>query len=160
MLSRMQTSSDPSPTTAASARPAHLGWRLLAMVYDCLPLIALWFATSLIVYLARSEQEVRPGSLAAWFELALLWLVTGAYFVASWMRVGATLGMRAWRLKVLTADGRTPSLRALCVRYVVATLSLLAVGIGFAWSLIDGERRTWHDLASGTRFVRMDRGGH
>jgi uncharacterized RDD family membrane protein YckC len=160
MLSRMNTPSEASDATPAgprSAAPAHLGWRLLAIVYDLLPLVALWFATSLIVYLVRGEQEVRPGSLAAWIEFALLWLVTGAYFVASWSRVGASLGMRAWRLKALAADGRAASFRALCVRYLVATLSLFALGIGFLWSLIDAERRTWHDLASGTRFVRMDR---
>jgi uncharacterized RDD family membrane protein YckC len=42
---------------------------------------------------------------------------------------------------------------------VVATLSLLAVGLGFIWALFDGERRCWHDIAAGTRFVRMDRTG-
>ncbi len=151
-----ETSSD-TTSVAPGATPAHLGWRLLAIVYDLLPLIAIWFATSLAVYLARGRHEVRPESLAARLELLLLWAVTGAYFVASWSRIGATLGMRAWRLKVLTADGRAPTLRALCLRYTVATASLLAVGLGFAWSLIDAERRAWHDLASGTRFVRMDR---
>jgi len=93
----------------------------------------------------------------AWIELALLWLVTGAYLVISWRRGGATIGMRPWRLKVLAADGRPATLRALCLRYAAATLSLLVVGVGFLWALFDGERRCWHDMAAGTRFVRMDR---
>ena len=163
MLSSMTAPSDASADAtsprAPSATPAHLGWRLLAMTYDLLPLIALWFATSLVVYLARGEHEVRPGTLAAWMELTLLWIVTGAYFVACWSRGGHTVGMRPWRLRVLTEDGRKPTLRSSCVRYIVATGSLLAVGIGFVWSLLDPERRTWHDLASGTRLVRMDRSG-
>ena len=46
---------------------------------------------------------------------------------------------------------------ALALRYAVATLSLAAGGLGFLWSLIDRERRTWHDLASGTVLVRLDR---
>lgn len=160
MLSRMEDSAiETAPASNApahSATPAHLGWRLLAMTYDALPLLAIWFATSLLVYLARGKHEVVAGSLAARLELALLWLATGAYFVASWQRVGASLGMRAWRLRVVAADGRRATLRALCVRYVVATVSLLALGAGFFWSWFDSERRTWHDLASGTRFVRMD----
>ncbi|HEY2345218.1 MAG TPA: RDD family protein [Xanthomonadaceae bacterium] len=146
------------PTSAPSATPAHLGWRLLAIVYDLLPLMAIWFATSLVVYLVRGLREVQPNSPGAWFELVLLWLVTGAYFVTCWARGGHTLGMRAWRLKVLAEDGRPPSPRALCLRYAVATASLLAAGLGFAWSIFDGERRCWHDIASGTRFVRMERG--
>lgn len=125
------------------------------MGYDLLPLVAIWFVTAGLDYLARGMQEVRPGSLAAWLELVLLWLATGAYFVASWARGGHTVGMRAWRLKVLTGSGQPPPLPALCLRYLVACLSLAAAGMGFAWSLIDAQRRCWHDLAAGTVFVRM-----
>ena len=142
-----------------SAEPAHLGWRLLAMAYDLFPLMALWFATSAAVYFVRGATPVQPGSLAAWGLLALLWAVSGAYLVISWRRGGATIGMRPWRLKVLAADGHPATLRALCLRYAVATLSLLVVGLGFVWALFDGERRCWHDIAAGTRFVRMDRVG-
>ena len=156
----MNASSDPSANlaeiTLPSAQPAHLGWRLLAMVYDLLPLMALWFATSVIVYLVHGRVPVRPYSAGAWVELALLWAVSGSYLVMSWRRGGATIGMRPWRLKVLAADGRPAMVGALCLRYIVATLSLLVVGLGFVWALFDGERRCWHDIASGTRFVRMD----
>jgi len=145
--------------TPQSAEPARLGWRLLAMVYDLLPLMALWFATSAVVYFARGQVPVRPGSFAAWVLLALLWAVSGAYLIISWRRGGATIGMRPWRLKVLAADGYPATLRALCLRYAVATVSLLVVGLGFVWALFDGERRCWHDIAAGTRFVRMDRVG-
>lgn len=157
----MSDSSD-SPTDSSgrlplTARPAHLGWRLVAIVYDLLPLCALWFATSLVIYLIDGQQEVKPGSLGARVELVILWLVTGAYFVLSWRRGGHTLGMRAWRLQVLGADGRQASWKALWIRYAVAGASLLAFGLGFLWSLFDPEKRSWHDLASGTRFVRMDK---
>ncbi|HTA65407.1 MAG TPA: RDD family protein [Xanthomonadaceae bacterium] len=148
------------PTTTPSATPAHLGWRLLAITYDLLPLMALWFATSgveLLIAHGRTSDEL--GAWTRWLVLGLLWLVTGAYMVVSWRRGGATLGMRAWRLKVLAADGRPASLRALCLRYAVATISLFAAGLGFVWSLFDRERQCWHDIASGTRFVRMDRAG-
>jgi uncharacterized RDD family membrane protein YckC len=133
-----------------------LGWRLLALLYDFFPLLALWFATSLVVYLLRGKVPVRPDSLAAYAELALLWLLTGAYAVISWRRGGQTIGMRPWRLKVVAADGRPALWRALCLRYAVATLSMLAFGLGFLWCLVDRERRGWHDLAAGTRFVRLD----
>lgn len=139
-----------------TAQPAHLGWRVLALVYDFFPMLALWFATSLAVYLLRGEVPVRPGSLAANALFALLWLLTGAYAVVSWRRGGQTLGMRPWRLKVVAADGRPASWRALCMRFVVASVSTLVFGLGLLWSLVDRERRSWHDLAAGTRFVRLD----
>ncbi len=158
----MQQSSDApahTPETVRTAEPADLGWRLIAMVYDLLPLMALWFTVSVLVYLAHGRAAVLPYSAGAWIELILLWLVSGAYMVISWRRGGQTIGMRPWRLKVLAVDGRPATLGALGLRYAVATLSLLVVGLGFAWALFDDERRCWHDIAAGTRFVRMDRAG-
>jgi uncharacterized RDD family membrane protein YckC len=139
------------------ARPAHLGWRLFALVYDFFPMLALWFVGSGLVLLLRGGQPVPPGSLAAWGELLLLWSITGAYAVVSWRRGGQTLGMRPWRLKVVAADGSAAATRALLLRYAVATLSLAAFGLGFLWSLIDRDRRTWHDLAAGTLLVRVEK---
>lgn len=144
------------PQLPATARPAHLGWRLFALVYDFFPVLALWLAASGVFLLLRGGQPVVPGSLLAWVELLGLWAVTGAYAVISWRRGGQTLGMRPWRLKVLGLDGRRPALRALVLRYVVATLSLAAGGLGFLWCLFERERRGWHDLASGTVLVRLD----
>jgi uncharacterized RDD family membrane protein YckC len=76
--------------------------------------------------------------------------------VFSWRRAG-TLGMRPWRLRVVAPDGRPATSRALLLRYAVATLSLFAFGLGFLWSLVDRDRRTWHDLAAGTLLVRLAR---
>lgn len=145
-------------TPDRAATPAHLGWRLLALVYDLLPALALWFVASALVYALRGGTPVEPGSVYAWIELGLLWGVTGLYAVISWQRGGQTLGMRPWRLKVVAADGRPAEAKALWTRYAVATLSLLAAGLGFWWALLDREQRTWHDLASGTRFVRLPKG--
>jgi uncharacterized RDD family membrane protein YckC len=139
------------------ARPAHLGWRLFALVYDFFPMLALWFVGSGLVLLLRGGQPVPPGSLAAWGVLLLLWSITGAYAVVSWRRGGQTLGMRPWRLKVVAADGSAAATRALLLRYAVATLSLAAFGLGFLWSLVDRDRRTWHDLAAGTLLVRVEK---
>jgi len=142
-------------TATPAARPAHLGWRLVAMTYDFFPVLALWFAASGVLLLVRAGQPVEPGSVASVLGLVLLWLASGAYAVLSWRRGGQTLGMRPWRLKVTAADGRRAGFAALSLRYAVATLSLAAGGLGFLWSLLDRERRTWHDLASRTVLVRL-----
>lgn len=142
------------PDTAA--RPAHLGWRLLALVYDTLPALAIWLLTSAVVYALRGGVPVTPGSLGAWLELALLWAVTGAYAVLSWRRGGQTLGMRPWRLKVVAADGHPASVAMLWRRYAVASLTL---GLALLWSLIDDERRGLHDLAADTLLVRLPEPG-
>ncbi|HEX5756647.1 MAG TPA: RDD family protein [Arenimonas sp.] len=147
----MDTASAPT-----AARPAHLGWRLLALLYDTLPALALWFLGAAVMLALTFGRTVAPGSIEAWMELLWLWLLTGAYAVISWRLGGQTLGMRPWRLRVTDAQGQRASWSALCLRYAVATVSLAAFGLGLLWSLIDRQHRSWHDLASGTLMVRMD----
>lgn len=137
--------------------PAALGWRLLAAIYDLLPLLALCFATAAVVLLLRGGTPVAAGSIAAWGELGLMLLVGFGYFGGSWRRGGQTLGMRAWRLRLRAVDGGMPAWSQLALRYVVAGVSLACVGLGFLWALFDARRRTWHDLASGTRMWREPR---
>ena len=143
------------PAPVIEATPATLPWRLLAAVYDLLPVLAIWMAASAIVLVLRGNQPLAPLSPGQWLLWSVCWLATGGYAVSSWRRGGQTLGMRPWRLKVCAADGGPATLRNLCWRYAVASVSLAVFGLGFWWSLFERERRTWHDLASGTVMVRM-----
>ena len=142
---------------------ALVGWRVLAMASDLLPVLALWLLASaaftLGYYLAghAARQNIAPFSplqVALW---VLCWLLAGGYAVLSWRRGGQTLGMRPWRLRVVGVDGGPPALRALVKRYAVGTLSLLLAGAGFWWAWFDRDRLAWHDRASGTRLLRMPR---
>lgn len=135
--------------------PATLPWRLLAIAYDLLPVIALWMAVSAIVLLLRGNQPLAPFSSGQWMLWFGCWWVAGGYAVLSWRRGGQTLGMRPWRLTVCAADGGRARIAALWLRYAVAGVSLAVFGLGFLWSLFERERRTWHDLASGTVMLRL-----
>ena len=147
MLMRM--SEFPSRTTAV---PAHLGWRLLALVYDVVISIAFLFVVSaLSLALKPDHRPVEPGTAAALLVFIALWAVIGGYAVLSWRRGGQTIGMKPWRLQVVTAEGNRPSWRALMIRYAVTSVSL---GIALLWCLFDGQRRGLHDLAAGTLLVR------
>jgi len=148
---------DPTPAPPPPAPPrSHPGWRLLGLGYDLFPAFGLWFLVAAIFVALRGDAIT--GGAWGLAEFAALWLVTGAYAVASWRRGGQTLGMRPWRLKVVAADGSPAPLPALCVRYAVGSVSLLALGAGFWWALFDHNRLTWHDRTSGTRIIRLAEG--
>lgn len=140
----------------ATAAPAHLGWRLLAAVYDLLPLLALWFvAAVLALALSGGALDVRRGADRLLMQ-ALVLAASAAYFAVSWARGGQTIGMKPWRLRVVRDDGGPVSLRLALLRFVVAVLALAPAGLGFWWALFEPRRRCWHDLASGTLVVRFD----
>ena len=151
-------------TTETQTRPKPktlLLFRLLSLLYDFWPVAAVWMLVSTVFTVAYTasghglRENIAPFSLLQWLLWLCCWLASGAYAVISWSRGGQTLGMRPWRLHV-TGTGDTPaSFKALSVRYIVGTVSLLRVGIGGWWAWLDRDRLTWHDRASGTRMVRV-----
>ena len=151
MTSADTTSNPPTPHQPE----ALIGWRLAALVYDFFPTLGLWFATGAVAMLVHGGEPIYGDTLAGWLELCALWLVTGLYATVSWRRGGQTLGMRPWRLRVMTVDGGKPDWSRLWLRYAVATVSVLLGGLGFWWAWFDREKLTWHDRISSTRLIRL-----
>jgi uncharacterized RDD family membrane protein YckC len=135
------------------AKPAHVGWRLMALLYDALIALALLFAVSaLSLVVLPGHKPVTPGSASAYAVFAAIWLVFGLYATVSWRVGGQTIGMKPWRLKVVDRQGETPGWGSLWLRYAVASLTL---GASLLWALVDRDRRALHDIAARTLFVRM-----
>ncbi|MEP6483212.1 MAG: RDD family protein [Rudaea sp.] len=136
-------------STVAIPRAA-LGLRLLALLYDLLPLLGLWFLAG-VIGVAVTDGTLDPHRFAHRAMIQILLIVFSAsYFVISWSNGGQTIGMRAWKLRLVTEDGFSlPWPRAL-LRFFLASISLGALGIGFWWALFDPQRRTIHDIALGT----------
>lgn len=142
----------PTDTARPTAHPAHLGWRILSLVYDMLPMIPLLMIVSAIFLWLHGGRTVEDAPLLQWAETLSLWGLVGAYFVFSWRYGGQTMGMRPWRLRVLASDGKPAATGKLWLRYAVACVT---PGLCLLWTLVDRERRGLHDLAAGTVFVRL-----
>jgi uncharacterized RDD family membrane protein YckC len=144
-------------SSPAVAAPASLWQRLIAGVYDLLPLIGLWFVAGVLA-LAITGGALDPHRLAHKLLVqALVLVLSAAYFVVSWTRGGQTIGMRAWRLHVVSADASALGPWRALLRFIVALVSLAALGFGYWWVLVDREKRTWHDIAAGTVMVRRQK---
>ena len=132
--------------------PAPLWRRLAAALYDLLPLTGIWMGGALLALLFVPGHQVPPGTL--WFQAYLLAL-TIAYYALSWRRGGQTIGMRAWKLRVVDVDGQACNWRAIALRLAGVPLSLLPLGAGVWAAAFDAEGRMWHDRLAGTRVVRL-----
>jgi uncharacterized RDD family membrane protein YckC len=164
-------------TPNARLEPAAPWRRLAATIYDLFPVVAIWFGIGFVVTGVRGFRAVPAYSV--WFELLLL---AGAfvYFGWSWRRGGQTLGMKAWRIAVVDAAGRSPGWARIALRFGVmmaglaalpgvpwaleppqSALRVAALGaaalavLGALWALVDRQRRMGHDLVSGTRVVAL-----
>lgn len=107
---------------------------------------------------------------------AFLFVVLGIYFTWFWSRGGQTVAMKAWHLRVVSADGTPVSQPRALARYVASWLWFLpalasvhaaglhsgaaiygamAVGVlayaALAW--LRPDRQFWHDVVCGTRLI-------
>lgn len=143
--------------TLTDIRPAPLWRRFASMVYDLFPLVGLWIAAAGVWILALHDVYDPQHPDPVLRVLLGLWLlfVAAAYFAVSWVRVRATVGMRAWRLRLLRDDGSRVGVGRAFLRFVLALVSLAFVGCGFWVAWFDADRRAWHDRVCGTRVIRV-----
>jgi uncharacterized RDD family membrane protein YckC len=135
-------------SASADGSPPGLGRRLAACLYDGLVLFAVLMVAG-AAWVALTRAAAPPGD---WLFRGYLLAIAALFFCGFWRR-GETLGMRAWKLRVVAADGRAPGWDRALLRFAAALLSWAALGMGFLWVLVDRERLAWHDRLSGTRLV-------
>ncbi len=126
--------------------------RLAALFYDSIVLMALLLAATAPVMLLTEGQAVAPGN--NWYRL-YLFVLSGSFFCFFWLRGGQTLGMRAWRIRVVTDNGKALNLRQCIIRFLAGILSIAPLGLGFLWIAIDRNGRAWHDVLSRTQVILL-----
>ncbi len=138
---------------------AGFGRRFAALLYDSLLVAALLMIYTFAVLPFTHGRAVLPETAGPWVHLyrAGLVLVIGAYYVINWLRSGQTLGMRAWRLRVVGAAGGPVTLAAALLRFGCGLLAWLPAGLGVLWLYLDPQRLALHDRLSSTRVVVLAR---
>jgi uncharacterized RDD family membrane protein YckC len=120
---------------------------LAAVIYDSLLLLALFFfATAILLPFnggkAFTQQQI--------FYPCYLLGVSYCFFGWFWTHGGQTLGLKAWKIKVLTERYEPISWRQAFIRFIISPFSFGLFGFGFLWILIDKNQRSWHDIVSKT----------
>lgn len=147
--------------------------RLAVVVYDSLILLAVLFlATALALPVTRGQAVASENPLFQVYLLGVAFLYLGWF----WTRAGQTVAMRAWRLRVVDIEGEPIGWGRALARYLAVLLPVLpslillrfapqtnavalsAIAVpwlcGFLWVAVDGKKRAWHDILSGTRIVQ------
>lgn len=123
----------------------------MVMLYDAVILLGLLIVASAIALPFGDMEKVALHDF--WFTL---WLLSAcfAYLGGCWRYGGMTLGMRAWRVRLINYDGEKISWSACLLRFIVGMVSLGALGLGILWALIDERNRAWQDLAARTLLIK------
>ncbi|WP_419835125.1 RDD family protein [Endozoicomonas atrinae] len=151
---------------ATNLIPAPVWRRAVAMLYDSLLILALLFMVGFLnlfiqIQIFGDEQlktmtEEGYNLGGPFFYAALLVIIYG-FFGFFWTRSGQTLGMRAWRIQVISSNNHLISPRQSIIRFLIAIPSLSLAGVGLFWALIDRKKRSWQDLASSSRIILLEK---
>jgi uncharacterized RDD family membrane protein YckC len=139
--------------TSPDSKPAGFIRRIGALLYDWLQIIAIWFLQTALLLPFTHGEALPAYGWVHWAYIAVLYLTALAFFLFFWRRNGQTLGMRAWRLRVVDEDGNTPSVSKLLRRALWAVPSWGLAGLGVLAMYLDPERRTLQDRMSDTRLI-------
>ncbi|MDO6562713.1 RDD family protein [Amphritea sp. 1_MG-2023] len=143
----------PFPEVEGELRQPSLLRRFAAMIYDGFLVVAIWMCAGFAA-VALNQGEAVSGAQIPLLQ-TVQFLLTFAFYAYFWIRLGQTLGMQAWKLRIQTLDGRHISLRQALIRFMTAIVSLACLGLGFFWMLFSANKATWHDSFSETQLVLL-----
>lgn len=139
-----------------SAESAGLFRRLAAMVYDAFLLLALWFLSTAVL-VALNGGEALPPLMAQLILLPFIFIVSCTFYSWFWIHSGQTLGMKTWKIRLVSEQGKAVDLKQSLLRILAALLSISCLGLGYIWLLFDKRRCTWHDHLSRTRVIDVSK---
>lgn len=151
--------------------------RVLVMIYDGLLLTSVAFFSSALLMgiftllgpdvlftapdpeypklLERSELGRTIGSIIVSINVLVVSFLFYGWF---WTHGGQTLGMKAWNLYLVKPDGKFIDWKTAFKRYLAAIFSWACLGLGFTWSLLSSNNRTWHDIFTDTHIIKVKPG--
>ncbi len=132
-----------------------------AIFYDLIIVFSIIFIAAQWFPLVPEQFQSSP--VLVLFKQLYILGISFLYFAYSWQHGGQTIGMKAWRIKLLqnssthhaSAQNEQYAIgwRQSSIRYSVAIISWLIVGMGFIWVVFSHHHTSWHDMASGTQLV-------
>lgn len=151
--------------------------RLLATFYDLLLLLGILLTVSTCaVAINQGAATKHPVYYLALFATAYI------FYGWFWTHDGQTLGMRTWKIKIITDKGEKLTWKQSAIRFAAATaiflpavigllwlfdpersvsgltfatLAMLPACVSLLWMFFDSEKLAWHDKLSSTRLISL-----
>jgi len=129
--------------------------RLMAIFYDLFLLTAILFLATAIANAINSGEAVDQNRLYRLLLSIYLAAIIFFYFGWFWVHGGQTLGMKTWKIKLISNESQNINWQQVTIREVTAVISWIFLGLGFIWSIFNKQKQCWHDIASNSRLIDL-----
>ena len=134
--------------------------RMAALLYDSFLVFAIWMLIGYLLQLFPGVENAKiiNGQLVTnlyvdYVLFSLMFFSAAAFYCWFWLNSGQTLGMLAWRLRLISGSNDELTLRQVFIRWLMAWPSFLVFGLGYLWLYLNRNGDTLHDLISATKVV-------
>jgi uncharacterized RDD family membrane protein YckC len=131
----------------------HFFWVTAAFVYDLFILAALSMALAAIYTLLAGEAFHERTLALTLFQLNWVAMVS-SYYLISWRRAGQTIGMRAWRIKVVSFTNASLTWSDCWKRLGAGMVNFLLINLGWLGYLLPAGK-SLTDHLSHTQIERL-----
>ncbi len=122
------------------------------LLYEVLTILAILFVGAVVFVVLFGDAT---HGLKRFLLQMFLWGMLGAYYVRCWTTSGQSLAMQAWKIRLVDQYNQRLDLIHACKRYVMASLSLVLFGLGFAWAILDKRHAFLHDRLLQSKIIAM-----
>ena len=125
--------------------------RVIASIYDSVLLIGVWAA---VLYPAVL---INGGQINPILACALVLFSSWVFFATFWMKGGQTLGMTAWKVKLVSNDASHSkvTLNQTILRFVVNVGIVALFGIPLFLIYTDQKKLAVNDIFSKTKLIKV-----
>ncbi|MFT4713766.1 MAG: putative RDD family membrane protein YckC [Candidatus Azotimanducaceae bacterium] len=140
---------------------ASLRRRLAAQTYDFFLLIALWLVTGSALLMIFGDSAPDDRRLPEQETLSTIWVQLICFvemflfYFYFWLVEGQSLGMQVWKIRAVDQHGKIMGPKDALIRFICATVSMLPLGAGMFWALINKDHLALHDVWSKTKVVYL-----
>lgn len=147
-----------SADTQKQAKVFHPGLvrRLMAVVYDSILVIAILFLATITAIIINGGEAIDSSHPYYGVFVLYLFAISFFYYCWFWTQSGQTLGMKTWKIGIRDSrNQQRPSWRQASIRALTGLIAYGIFGLGLVWSLLDKDKRAWHDMASHTELIDL-----
>ena len=131
--------------------------RFMSILYDILLVSSLLIISSIIYLLLFGIENIRPNS--QYFVLYQIFVLLNicTYFIYFWYKNGQTIGMRAWKFKLIFADNYSlvTKISLLFLRLFLALITNIVFFVGILSSALSKDRMSIYDKLTKTKLYRL-----
>ncbi len=120
-------------------------------VYDLIILLGVIFIFSL----PFADIKINENASSIFFFQLYIYIVIKAFYVYLWANGRSTIGMKAWKTKIVNTNNNSISYKTAIIRFNIALITNIFFCIGIAYSIYDKENRTIYDIISKTNLVKI-----